>query len=151
VCLLALGLLTGCGSGAVSIDGPSLSGRAEARCRALVDALPSAVDDQEARAVSPDDALGAAWGDPAIVLTCGVGRPKGYVPEASCTVVNGVGWFIPDDQMQADGAEDLTMTTLFRDVDVEVRLPKEYFPPAAALADLSTAVKKHTTASESCL
>jgi hypothetical protein len=135
----------------VQVEAPSLPTKAQDRCRALVDALPAKVDDQDRRKVSPDGVLGAAWGDPAIVLTCTTQTPKGYGPESSCTVVDGVDWYIPDEQMAANGGRDLTMTTLFRDVDVRVHLPKEYFPPAAVLADLAPSLKAHTRARKSCL
>ena len=116
-----------------------------------MDALPSTVADQEARPVEPEGVAGAAWGDPAITLTCRVGKPEDYVPEGPCTVVDGVGWYTPEEQLLAGGDEDLTMTTVFRDVNAEVHLPKEYWPPATALADLSRTVARHTTAHERCL
>ena len=66
-------------------------------------------------------------------------------------MVDGVDWYIPEDQLLADGSADLTMTTIFRRVNVSVFLPKEYWPPATALADLSKVVAAHTTAYERCL
>jgi hypothetical protein len=135
----------------VELDAPRLTGEAARTCRELVDALPASVADQGSRPVEPKGVAGAAWGDPAITLTCRLGEPDGYVPEGPCTVVDGVGWYTPEEQLLADGEEDLTMTTLFRDVNVEVHLPKEYWPPATALADLSRTVARHTTASERCL
>jgi len=148
VLLLAL---AGCGSDAVEVHAPGLSARAAETCRSLVEDLPDTVAGQQRRPVSPEDAAGAAWGDPAIVLTCGVGKPDGYVPEGPCTVVDGVDWYIPEDQLLADGDADLTMTTLFRRVNVEVLLPRDYWPPATALADLSKVVAAHTESSERCL
>ncbi len=141
----------GCGDGTVEIDGPDLSADAAAACRDLVHALPDTVADQDRRPVTPKGAPGAAWGDPAIVLTCGVGTPKGYVPEGPCTVVDDVDWYVPEEQLLADGSVDLTMTTLFREVNVEVALPKDYWPPATALADLSTVVATRNPSSQRCL
>ena len=151
MCALAGVLLSGCGSDAVEVDGPSLSGSAARVCAELVDDLPDTVADEHRRPVSPEGVAGAAWGDPAIVLTCGVGKPEGYVPEGPCTVVDGVGWYIPEEQLLADGSADLTMTTLFRRVNVEVFLPAEYWPPATALADLSKVVAAHTKSTKRCL
>ena len=51
----------------------------------------------------------------------------------------------------ASGSADLTMTTLFREVDVEVFLPSDYWPPATALADLSKVVAAHSKARKRCL
>jgi hypothetical protein len=143
--------LAGCGSGPVEVHPPRLSAKAAATCASLVEDLPDTVADQQRREVSPDGAAGAAWGDPAIVLTCGVGEPDGYVPEGPCTVVDDVDWYIPEEQLLADGDADLTMTTLFRRVNVEVLLPRDYWPPATALADLSKVVAAHTKSSERCL
>ena len=120
-------------------------------CDELLDDLPDTVADQERRPVSPAGAAGAAWGDPAIVLTCGVGEPEGYVPEGPCTVVDDVDWYIPEEQLLASGSADLTMTTLFRPVNVEVFLPSEHWPPATALADLSQVVAAHTKPTTRCL
>jgi hypothetical protein len=141
----------GCGSDAVEVDAPGLSGRAAEACEDLVADLPETVADLPRRSVTPEGAAGAAWGDPAIVLTCGVGEPEGYVPEGPCTVVDGVGWYIPEDQLMASGDADLTMTTLFREVDVEVFLPSDHWPPATALADLSGVVAAHSKAEKRCL
>jgi len=35
----------------------------------------------------------------------------------------------------------ISMTTVGRAENVEVRLPRDYFPPAAAMADLAPAIK----------
>ena len=150
-CVLLAAVLSGCESDAVEVDAPSLGAKAAAVCQELVDDLPDTVADEVRRSVTPDGVAGAAWGDPAIVLTCGVGKPKGYVPEGPCTVVDGVDWYIPEEQLLADGSADLTMTTLFRRVNVEVFLPSEYWPPATALADLSKVVAAHTKALKRCL
>ncbi len=150
-CVLLAAGLSACGSDSVEIDAPSLSAKAARVCEGLVDDLPDTVADKLRRPVSPEGVAGAAWGDPAIVLTCGVGKPEGYVPEGPCTVVDGVGWYIPEEQLEANGSVDLTMTTLFRRVNVEVRMPSEYWPPATTLADLSKVVAAHTKSYERCL
>ena len=55
--------------------------------------------------------------------------------------------------MQLDAGEpvDLTMTTVNREPVVEVTLPAEYWPPATALADLSTVVRRSTDKTGSCV
>jgi hypothetical protein len=119
-------------------------------CKALLAELPAAVADQESRAVTPSDAWAAAWGDPPIVLTCGVARPHGFDRTSTCTTVNGVDWFLPEEQLDSESPVDLTMTTVNRAEHVEVRLPAEYWPPATALADLSDAVRTTTEKTGSC-
>jgi hypothetical protein len=115
-----------------------------------VDALPSTVADLSAREVEPGDAVGAAWGDPAIVLVCGVPRPPGFGRTATCLSVNDLDWFVPEDQLESREPTDLTMTTVGRSPRVQVTLPAEHWPPATTLADLSEAVRKHTTRTGRC-
>jgi Protein of unknown function (DUF3515) len=140
--LLGLLLLGGCSAGAVHIDASRPSAAAQGPCRRLLGSLPAQVADQSARKVEPTDAWGAAWGDPPIVLTCGGAAPRGFGRASTCTTVNGVDWYLPEDQLEPGGApSDVTMTTVHRAAYVQVRLPAEYWPPATALADLSAAVK----------
>jgi hypothetical protein len=116
---------------------------ADARaCRALLAALPDRVADQDRRTTDDGAGYGAAWGDPAIVLRCGTGPGAGFDRFSTCQVVDGVGWYVPEDQVQGR-AVDITMTTVGRAQNVEVSIPSDYFPPAAAMVDLAPAVK-HT-------
>ena len=90
--------LAGCSS-TPTIDDVELSDADRAACEALVADLPDTLAGLDRRDVEPADALGAAWGDPAYVLTCGVPEPGGYEPTAECNVIDGVGWYVPDDQL----------------------------------------------------
>lgn len=78
----------------------------------------------------------ATWGDPRIVLRCGVDRPAGLTPTSRCDVVNDVGWF--SEQLD-DGWR---FTTIGRAGYVEVTVPSDYAPQADALVDLSGAVAR---------
>ena len=118
-------------------------------CTELLARLPAAVADQGRRGVSPRGAPGAAWGDPAITLVCGVEEPPGFDDVASCLTVNGVDWYIPTEQLEAQG--DLTMTAVNRQVSVEVRLPAAYFPPATTLVDLARPVRQSIPATGACI
>ncbi len=149
VCVGVLVAAGGC-SDTVSIDSPALHGADAAACRALVHALPARVDDQVRRKVQPADAYGAAWGDPPIALRCGVGRPAGFDKFSTCQVTNGVGWFIPEDEMTGRPT-DIVMTTVGRAQNVEVRIPADYFPPAATMADLAPAVKSSIREVQPCV
>ncbi|HEX6515955.1 MAG TPA: DUF3515 domain-containing protein [Nocardioidaceae bacterium] len=142
-------LATGCG-GTVDVDAPTPEGADAKACAALVDALPDHVDDQPRRRTDPEDRYVAAWGDPPIVLRCGVPRPGALTPTAVCQVANGVGWFIPESQMQGKPT-DITMTTVGRAQYVEVRLPVDYWPPAAAMVDLAPAIKRTVREVRPCL
>ncbi len=143
--------LAGCGQGAVRLDAPTPRSSDRAACRALLDDLPVEVADQPQRDTEPAEGLGAAWGDPPIVLTCGGPAPAGFDRASSCTTVNGVDWYLPEEQLQAGEVSDVTMTTVNRAQHVEVRMPAEYWPPATTLVDLSAAVSEHTEATGRCL
>jgi hypothetical protein len=105
-----------------------------------VRALPHRVADQSEREVDPGRGYAAAWGDPAIELRCGVRRPQGFDRFSSCQTTDGVDWFIPQGQ-QTGRPVPITMTTVGRVVNVEVRIPSDYFPPAATMVDLAPAIK----------
>jgi hypothetical protein len=141
--LAGLTVLAACGPGRVGVDDPEPSGENAAACAALIEALPESVADQLRRSTEPADAPAAAWGNPPIVLTCGVGAPKDFTPESSCLTVNGVDWHIPEEQLDSIEKVDLTMTVVNRAQHVEVVLPHDYAPPAATLADLAKPIK-HT-------
>jgi hypothetical protein len=152
--LAALSLLvSGCGGqadGDVAVDVPQLTAREQGSCSGLIAALPATVDGAQRRDVAPADAPAAAWGDPPIVLRCGVTEPEGFDDFATCHQTNGVGWYIPDEQVTGS-RESVTMTTIGRDVNVEVSLPVEHFPPAAAMVDLAEAIKATTTLVDPCV
>ena len=149
--MAATGLvLGGCGDGTVEVEAPELAGDAARTCTSLVDALPSTVDGAERRTVEPSDAPAAAWGDPAIVLRCGVPMPEEFDEFATCQETNGVGWFIPEEQMTGS-PEEITMTTIGRAVNVEVSLPREHWPPAAAMVDLAGPIKETVEETDPCV
>lgn len=137
---LVIAVTAGCGSGDVHIDTPALTGPDATACASLVEALPDAVSDQTRRTTDPEDAYGAAWGDPAIVLRCGVPKPPGFDKFATCQVTNDVGWFVPDEQIE-DQSADVVMTTIGFEQNIEVTVPAVYRPPAAAMVDLADAIK----------
>ena len=139
-------VLSGCG--AVQIDQEDVSEADRRACTALVDDVPHRVSEQPRRETE-GSSLGAAWGDPAIVLTCGVGAPEDYDPTSPCTRVNGVDWFAPDDAV-SDQGEDVVLTTIGRKPSVEVVVPAEYRPPNAAMVDLADVIKEHTEVVAPC-
>jgi hypothetical protein len=143
--VVALLVLTSC---AVGVPSTKVSDPERKACSELVDTLPDHVSDQEQRETKGNP-LAAAWGDPPIVLRCGVGRPAGYGPFSACQVVNGLGWFVPEETMDDQGA-DVVMTTVGREPAVEVKVPAKYRPPAAVMVDLGTAVKAHTRLVKPC-
>lgn len=77
-----------------------------------------------------------AWGEPAIVLRCGVPKPAALTATSRCDEVDGVGWFAE----QVPGG--YRFTTIGRSVYVEVSVPSDYAPEANALVDLAPAVSR---------
>ena len=143
VALLAVTTLAaGCGSDDVEVRGTGVTGTARTACEKLVAALPDRVADQPRRTTS-GSSPSAAWGDPAIVLRCGVGAPAQSDLTSQCQVANGLGWFVPVAGMN-DQSTDVVMTTIERRPRVEVTLPARYRPPVAAMVDLGKAIKAHT-------
>ncbi|MEO7351994.1 MAG: DUF3515 domain-containing protein [Marmoricola sp.] len=145
IALLVL-FVTACGK--VDVAATSVTASERTTCTALVKALPDHVSDQ-AQVETKGNPLGAAWGDPAIVLRCGVGKAAGYDKFASCQTVNGVDWFVPE-KMVSDQSADVVSTTLGRTPAIEVSLPATYRPPAAAMVDLAGVIKAHTQVLKRC-
>ncbi|HEY9562577.1 MAG TPA: DUF3515 family protein [Nocardioides sp.] len=152
VALGILGLLGACSS-AVELDLPDVDRETRAACTSLLEDLPTEMLGQERVEVSPEDALGRAWGDPAIVVSCGVGVPEDFDKFSLCDEVNGIGWFIPDSaiadlgdgqpgsQRNIDGTAVLTVITHAPRVRVEI--PAEHRPPADVMAIVSELVVEH--------
>jgi Protein of unknown function (DUF3515) len=127
-------LLATC-SAPVDVDPPDVDPAARAICGALADELPDVVLDLEREDTSPESDLTAAWGDPAIVLRCGVPAPEALEPTSSLVTVDGVDWF--PEQLTAG----YLFTTYGRSVFVEVSVPDDYAPEAGALTDLADALR----------
>lgn len=132
--VLVATLAAGCGEGAVELPSYDVGPAQTAACATLLDALPEKFVGLEPREVYPDDAFGAAWGDPSVELTCGGGMPDDFTPGASCEEVEGVGWYVPINQF-SDLREDLTIYTIGREPVVRLDVPAEYRREAAFAAD----------------
>ena len=143
VALLAVALAA-CGGDGVRVDRFTVGAGETATCRTLLEALPTSVAEQPRRTVT-GSAYAAAWGDPAIVLRCGVPLPADFAG-APCITRNGIGWSVPADQADGRGTE-IVMTLAFRTPVVQVRVPAHYRPngPAEVMADLDGLVRARTT------
>lgn len=155
VCTALAGALGACSPGAVEIDeADGLSDAERSACRALVEDLPEELVDLSSREVEPADALGAAWGDPAIVVRCGVAMPDDFDEVSPCEEVNGVGWFVRPSEFEDAGA-DLTAYTIGWEPAVSLSVPAEQRQDAAnvagALAQVSTTVKQHLELVQPCV
>ncbi|WP_254052251.1 DUF3515 domain-containing protein [Aeromicrobium sp. A1-2] len=140
--LLGSMLLASCGSTLSVDDYPTESGTS-VNCKALVADHPLTVAGQKNRLVRDGNA--AAWGDPAIILRCGVEKPRELGPAARCDMINDVGWFT---ESTADG---YLFTTIGREYFVSVEVPHDYDPEADALADLADFVARHDPVVQPCV
>ena len=122
-------LLAGCAAEPLAVEAPSPEPAEVAACEDLLAVLPDELAGQERREVTGGDGLVAAWGDPAIVLTCGVGAPADFTRSSTCVEANGTGWFVPDSVLlDSDPQVDVTMTAVGFRPRVEVFLPGDYRP-----------------------
>jgi hypothetical protein len=148
-------LLTSCGGGPVDVDPPTPDVDVVEQCHALLDGLPETVDGQDRRDISPGDALAAAWGDPAIVLRCGVTKPAALTPTSFCLAVDDVGWLPVVDGREYDMArppdDTIVFTTIGRSAYIEVTVPERWSGDVDALADVADAVKASTQDIQPCL
>ena len=97
---------------------PPAPPEAEAPCTAVMGALPLELAGETSRLVDSDTPYAYAWGDPAVVLVCGVDPPAGYVVGASTFVISGVEWFVDDSDPDV-----VVWTTVDRNVPVQVSVP----------------------------
>ncbi|WP_243057246.1 DUF3515 domain-containing protein [Nocardioides sp. SR21] len=132
VAFAGLVLLAGCSSGPPEIHAADMSDADAQACRDFVAKLPDTLAGQESVEVAGDTEYGAAWGDPAIVLTCGVEQPPEFSDTSTCIAVKQTGWFVPDevfkDMFDGDETTDVPMTEMNYRPRVHVDLPGEYRP-----------------------
>jgi hypothetical protein len=122
------------GSGAAEVEGGTTTGRedlpvlpvevppvtpeADASCPALMSTLPLELGGEPSRRVQSDSPYAYAWGDPAVVLICGVDRPAGFVVGVSAIQINGVQWYV-----DTSDPDTTVWTTVDRPVYVQISLP----------------------------
>jgi hypothetical protein len=128
---------------AVTVSAPTSTDAATvAVCAQVISALPLRLAGQNVRGTvsTPPSPSIVAWGNPAIVLRCGVTRPKTLVPGSSVHFYS-FGKATDDpyyDVTTSNGAN--VYTTVDRAVYVEVSIPATY--TAAPIVTVSTAIAK---------
>jgi hypothetical protein len=103
----------------VTVDTAAPTAQADASCPALVQALPSLLVDQDARKVKSVSPYVRAWGNPAVVLVCGVDRPATFVVGTGLIQIDGVQWFVDS----TSDPKTVVWTAVDRPVYVQVRVP----------------------------
>jgi len=129
-------LLTACGGQPQPTADPP--GSDQAACRALVGGLPDSVDGAENSGRSE---YAAAWGDPRIVLKCGVATPAAYRPASEMIVVNDVSWLAEEQE------HGYIFTAVGRTPQVEVYVPDTHSPEVNPLVDLAAPMQAGTKVS----
>jgi hypothetical protein len=102
----------------LKVEVPPVTPEADAACPALMSTLPLELTGEPSRRVQSDSPFAYAWGDPPIVLVCGVDRPAGYVVGVSAIQINGVQWYV-----DTDDPDTTVWTTVDRPVYVQISLP----------------------------
>ncbi|MER7349611.1 DUF3515 domain-containing protein [Streptomyces aurantiacus] len=125
-----------------SVVVPSPGAKAAGLCRDLHKQLPEKVEGLGRTDPGPKSDLTAGWGDPAIILRCGVERPPEMldpeIAKSDGVKVNGVAWLL---QKRDDGS--YVFTTGLRLAYVEVTLPKERTGDGLGpLTDFAAPIKK---------
>jgi hypothetical protein len=114
---------------------PLPSSTAAARgCPAVISRLPVVLDGRHSRPAVPASPYVAAWGEPPVVLRCGVPRPSAFVRTSELSVVNDVQW-LPE--RQPGGTR---WTVVDREVYVEVLVPAG--APSTPVVDLSAVISQ---------
>jgi hypothetical protein len=141
----------------VHLDAPDLSAADARACRDLVHDLPDTMAGHDRREVSGDTAYGAAWGDPAIVLVCGVDDPPGRTDTSTCVDVDGTGWYVPDSVLagtvHGDETADVPTTELNYRPRVSLFIPGEYRPTgfSDSIATVGAVIRRHFEKVGRCL
>lgn len=142
------GLLAGCAS-AVPVEAATHA--TDPDCASLILATPDSLGDGLDRRRTTAQAT-TAWGDPAIVLRCGI-EPPGPTTTSCQTVTapdgTSVDWLV----VQDDATDDWTFTTYGRVPAVEVHVPAAVASERSTtfLDGLGAAITAHTDQQRTCL
>jgi Protein of unknown function (DUF3515) len=111
-------LLAGCSEPpAVAVTPADVTIDARVYCQHLDVLLPSRLDGRRTIPTTPSSRYTAAWGDPAVVMRCGVTRPAGLTRTSEVIEVDRVDWFL----VETD--DTYVFTTVNRATNVEVSVP----------------------------
>jgi hypothetical protein len=104
--------------GVLKVDAPVPEPGADAPCTTLFQSLPVQLEGDDPRVVQSASPYVRAWGEPPVVLVCGVARPAGFTSSSGLIQINGVAWFVDT------SAKDVVVwTAVDRPAYVQVRVP----------------------------
>jgi uncharacterized protein DUF3515 len=116
----------------VDVSPPPPSAVASRDCPAVISHLPQRLAGKPAREARSSSPYVASWGEPPLVLRCGVPRPAGFTGGSELTVVNGVQW-LPDPR-----PKETVWTAVDRGAYVELTIPGGF--TGSAVVELSAAL-----------
>jgi hypothetical protein len=119
----------------VTVQTPQVTPQADARCPALVDALPAELVGETSRRVESASPYVRAWGNPAVVLVCGADRPARFTVGAGLIQIDGVQWFV-----DTSDPKTVVWTAVDRPVYVQVRVPASI--DSASVTEISDHITK---------
>jgi hypothetical protein len=122
--------------GVLRVDEPAPDPSADAPCTALFQALPVQLEGDDPRVVQSASPYVRAWGDPPVVLVCGVGTPAGYTASSGLIQINGVAWYVD----QTGTKDTVVWTAVDRAVYVQVRVPAS--ADSSSVTDLTAPIEK---------
>lgn len=109
----------------VAVDAPPRSDE----CAETLASTPIRILGELQRETSPADVSAVVWGDPPIVLVCGI--DSSIPADAQVINVNGIDW------VAQTSTEGTVFTTFDRSPTLQMRVPSAYRPEAEALTELA--------------
>jgi hypothetical protein len=119
----------------LQVDAPNPDPSADAPCTALFQALPVQLEGEDPRVVRSASPYVRAWGDPPVVLVCGVAKPAGFTSTSGLIQINGVAWYV-----DTSAKDSVVWTTVDRAVHVQVRVPAS--ADSSSVTDLTGPILK---------
>jgi hypothetical protein len=102
----------------VTVQTPPVTPQADASCPPLLDPLPAELVGETSRRVESASPYVRAWGNPAVVLICGVDRPAAFTIGTGLLQIDGVQWYV-----DTTDPKTVVWTAVDRPVYVQVRVP----------------------------
>jgi Protein of unknown function (DUF3515) len=118
------------------VDAPIPDPAADAPCTSLFRALPVQLEGDDPRVVQSASPYVRAWGDPPVVLVCGVAKPAGFTADAGLIQINGVAWYVDT----ASVKDTVVWTAVDRAVYVQVQVPAS--ADSSSVTDLTAPIGK---------
>jgi hypothetical protein len=97
------------------VEVPPVTPEADEYCRPFMEQLPLELAGEQSRPVDSDSPYAYAWGEPPVVLVCGVERPAALEPTSPLIQVNGVNWLV-----DTSDPDSIVWTAVDRPVYVQV-------------------------------